>query len=365
MWIASENGNVGGRKDDFVFEAGKHYTFTVTCDDNSGNDCVDMTYEDDGLLVIGNETTISGITNTSYTLTDLIALTDYTVYVQSVKGDKTSEWSSMFFTTTDATNIGLIDDDDNSEVIDANNGEQRNVTLVGRTLYKDGAWNTLCLPFDVDNFTNTPLEGATVMELGNSDACTTGFDASTGTLTLDFVVADKIEAGHAYIVKWDMPNDYKGHEADYDVTNPVFNAVNISNEDPAQQEVVSKDKYVSFIGTYAPVNIYTADKTKLYLGADNKLYYPWGEGMTEFMVNSFRAYFQLHNGLVCGEPIQGGNSINAFVLNFGDGTNYIEKSKLKIENSADAWYDLSGRKLKGKPISKGIYINNGRKVVIK
>lgn len=31
----------------------------------------------------------------------------------------------------------------------------------------------------------------------------------------------------------------------------------------------------------------------------------------------------------------------------------------------DKWYDLSGRKLNGKPTAKGIYVNNGRKVVIR
>jgi hypothetical protein len=31
----------------------------------------------------------------------------------------------------------------------------------------------------------------------------------------------------------------------------------------------------------------------------------------------------------------------------------------------DAWYTLDGRRLTGKPTAKGLYINNGRKVVIK
>jgi hypothetical protein len=39
------------------------------------------------------------------------------------------------------------------------------VTLADRTLFKDGAWNTLCLPFDLSSLTGTPLEGATLMEL--------------------------------------------------------------------------------------------------------------------------------------------------------------------------------------------------------
>ncbi len=99
MWIASENGNVGGRQNDFVFEAGKHYTFTVTLDQSSTNDCVNMTVEDDDALAQGNVTNVTGITSLSYTLSGLTATTGYAVYVQSVKGEKTSEWSNVLFTT--------------------------------------------------------------------------------------------------------------------------------------------------------------------------------------------------------------------------------------------------------------------------
>ena len=35
------------------------------------------------------------------------------------------------------------------------------------------------------------------------------------------------------------------------------------------------------------------------------------------------------------------------------------------EFSTDGWYDMNGRKLSGKPTKKGLYINNGKKVVIK
>jgi hypothetical protein len=34
-------------------------------------------------------------------------------------------------------------------------------------------------------------------------------------------------------------------------------------------------------------------------------------------------------------------------------------------NKTDAWYDLQGRRFSGKPTAKGLYINNGKKVVIK
>ena len=82
------------------------------------------------------------------------------------------------------------------------------VALAGRTLYQDGDWNTLCLPFDVA-LAGSPLEGATVMELDNHEGSGTGFDATTGILTLNFVDISPsgeqvglMTAGRPYIVKW-------------------------------------------------------------------------------------------------------------------------------------------------------------------
>ena len=49
---------------------------------------------------------------------------------------------------------------------------------------------------------------------------------------------------------------------------------------------------------------------------------------------------------------------------FGDGTTGIESidnGQLTIDN----WYDLNGRRLDGKPTKKGVYIQNGKKVVVK
>ena len=56
---------------------------------------------------------------------------------------------------------------------------------------------------------------------------------------------------------------------------------------------------------------------------------------------------------------------NAPVLSIGETTNLvsIDNGQLTIDN--DVWYTLDGRKLNGKPTKKGLYIHNGRKVVIK
>ena len=107
-----------------------------------------------------------------------------------------------------------------------------------------------------------------------------------------------------------------------------------------------------------PVSLDANDKTVLYLGAGNKLYYP-SAAMT---VNACRAVFVL-NGLTAGEPQQ---SARAFVLNFGDESTGITTTNYTNDtNSDNVWFTLDGRKLSQKPSQHGIYIKNGKKVVIK
>ena len=57
------------------------------------------------------------------------------------------------------------------------------------------------------------------------------------------------------------------------------------------------------------------------------------------------------------------NAAPAMTIVFGEvtGIGVIDKGQL----TNDIWYDVNGRKLQGRPTKKGVYINNGRKVVIK
>jgi hypothetical protein len=88
--------------------------------------------------------------------------------------------------------------------------------------------------------------------------------------------------------------------------------------------------------------------------------------MTSFTIGSCRAYFQLTNGLVAGEPVDPASGINNFVLNIGEEYSSVENIQSSINNPQSAgWYTLDGRKISGVPAQKGIYINNGKKMVIK
>ena len=50
---------------------------------------------------------------------------------------------------------------------------------------------------------------------------------------------------------------------------------------------------------------------------------------------------------------------------FDDATGIKSIDKAQIGTASDAWYSLDGRKLLVKPTTKGVYINNGNKVIIK
>ena len=242
----------------------------------------------------------------------------------------------------------------NGTTITDNTGSGKNVALYGRTLYKDGKWNTLCLPFGLTSLTGTPLEGATVKTLTS-----TGF--ADGTLTLNFSDAPSIEAGKPYLVKWASSDN---------ILNPVFTGVTIENEDPADKTTPST--YVDFIGTYSPVVYDDVNRSVLFMGSGSTLYYPDGTKTTT--IGACRAYFTLKNGITAGDPATGGG-IKAFVLNFGDenadGVVEVQGSRFKVQVD-DAWYDLSGRnldnsnsKIQNSKLPRGIYIHNGKKTIVK
>ena len=249
--------------------------------------------------------------------------------------------------------LALADNADNSDLIALYENVEANITLSGRTLYKDGYWNTLCLPFDV-TIAESPLVGATVKELDTEGTYDTdkktGYDTTSGTLYLYFKDATEIVAGKPYLVKWaaTTPDNFE---------SPVFNSVTIDNT--ASTTVTASNKglnTVQFIGNYSPVTLTGSDASNYYLGTGSKLYWP-SQNRT---MNSFRAYFHVDLG--------GNANVKAFVLNLDDTTTGIvsmEDVRSKMEDVNAAWYDLSGRKLAKKPTQKGIYIVNGKKVVIK
>jgi len=202
--------------------------------------------------------------------------------------------------------------------------------VLGRTL-NAGGWNTFCVPFNISSEMIASVfgENTKVRELNTSE-----FNSTTKTLTLNFTDATSIEAGKPYLVKVDAA-----------VANPTFDDVTI-----VSGTTTTETTYADFVPVMNPTSLTGGDKSILFVTGGDKLTYPNTTGN----INGFRAYFQLHD-----LP----NEARSFAMSFDDETTAvrgIENGELRVENS---YYDLQGRRVV-QP-TKGLYIVNGKKLIIK
>lgn len=211
----------------------------------------------------------------------------------------------------------------------------RNVTLQGRTFYKDGRWLSLCLPFDIDDTTGTPLEGATLMTLSDSRL-------EGSALLLNFEDITRVEAGKPFIAKWNSGSN---------IENPVFSNVILNAE---TTDITTM--FVDFCGSYDPVTLDEEDDDVLYIGTYNdKLL----QNTSTTQHGALRGFFVLNTDILADAvtPTQ--------YLIDDDSTSGISQTKLTANDRDARWYTIDGRPLSAQPTAKGVYIRGGKKVVIK
>ena len=292
--------------------------------------------------------------NSSYELNGLDADKNYAVQVCSDYGsDGCSAWVTA--TISKALELGN-EETKNATLIGSWNNYTTNVTLKDRTLYKDGSWNTLCLPFSLteQQLAASPLAGADIRTLDNASF-------SEGVLSLNFTEKNNvtnINAGTPYIIKWTKANNYEqANVQTRDIINPVFTGVSIDETIRDKVCELGTGKSIAFKGAYTPISYDQTNRSILFLGDNNKLYFP----KSGAKINSCRAYFEL-TGFEMADVAQA-----RIFVNDGSATGIIsiDNENRIIVNEAEGWYSLEGRKLSGKPSAKGVYIRDGKKVVIK
>lgn len=199
-----------------------------------------------------------------------------------------------------------------------------------RTFYKDGGWNTLCLPFAVNA---TDFEGAEVREV---DVTQSSENA------IVFKEATTIKAGKPYLIKWaKTPNEV------CDFVNTFEGVTLVATAAP-----VKVNDAITFTGFY---NKATADKlgaSVAAIGAGNKLF-----KVTSGEMKGFRAAFVLN-------PATPAAGIKVVI----DGTTTgIEDLVVDGVKANGRVYNLNGQyvgnSLNG--LQPGIYIQNGKKIVVK
>ena len=259
------------------------------------------------------------------------------------------------------TELVFHEKEDNTPKIEQYKGRTiQKVVLDGHTLYKNHMWNTICLPFDIisEAISATPLNGAVLYEMDTVEkpdyAVPTGYNAETGVVTLNFRSAYVVEPGKPYFLEWETMTASE-------IANPVFTDVTLKTTEAVERTVTSNDGKVQFVGTYAPVMLTGDNAANLYVGTDDLIHIP----TEHYQIGAFSGYFLIDLGSGMGKP--GTDRVKNIVLNIAGGGDVLRVISITVpQNLKDGvWYDLQGKRYVDKPTQRGIYILNGKKIVMK
>ena len=210
-----------------------------------------------------------------------------------------------------------------------------NEVILKRTFVE--GWNGLVLPFDMTIDDAKEKFGASDIKAFSGITV----DANKGT-TLNFEDAESIEAGTPVMIK---------------VTNaPTSNEYEISSVFMSGTALVPKtytesDVTYSFKGTYANEDL-TGQTFALIQGSH---FYNYDGTETSVSAKTFRAYFLNETPEVSSSKLNG--------FDFGDMATGITEVKRNADGNTDKMFDLQGRSVKN--AAKGLYIKNGKKVIVK
>ncbi len=212
-----------------------------------------------------------------------------------------------------------------------------NVTLQ-RTLSKD-YWNTFCVPF--------ALDAEQVAQYFGEGTQLRTYEGNCNNNIVYFATVDNIEAGKPYIMK-------PGNAV---VQNPTFEGVSMvatGLDENGNPQAVGDASTVQMKGIYNQILLKT-DKTELFLGDNDLFYYPIDD-IDARTISGLRAYFIVPQD----------TDIKKLRANL-DGTPTSLGTIFNTEESNAPVYNLQGQCVGNslRALKSGIYIQNGKKVVVK
>lgn len=217
-----------------------------------------------------------------------------------------------------------------SEAVDNEITKYENVILNLTRSFNTGGWNTICLPF-------VPTAAQATEMFGNGYKLAAFTGAEGTTMKFSTITIADFEAGKPYLVK--PTQSEKNEFTFFDVDITVRKATPVTFGD------------YTFVGVFTKKSFEESEwPTTRFVGAGNKLMTPNSTGA----LNALRAYFQIADANAAPVLSIDGEDGEA------TGIRSIENGQLTIDND---YYDLSGRRVV-KP-TKGVYILNGKKVILK
>ena len=280
------------------------------------------------------------ITNPNYTLKTgtnvgvLIVIDDATFvlnpndanFVDLINAAGTTEYKITFMDQTKATY----------------NGETTTNVGFTKTL-KAGQWNTLVLPFSTTVEEVSAALGYAVVDVldesnDNPDAIKLKLAFNELPAHKPFLVQPKVTKKLSEVNFWNSDSHKKALVA----VPPVAKA-----EDGAEH---------AFVGQYTDYKVMPENKNEYFYSSTDKAFRNAKEGGSGTWINIFGAYL-----------LDGSNKARVITIQEADGsTTAISTINADgIAVPAEGWYTLNGVKLQGVPTEKGIYIHNGKKLVVK
>ena len=183
--------------------------------------------------------------------------------------------------------VTLVDNANNSDILAAYTGKAADITI-GRTIVRKGYYNTICLPFSLskEEFDASPIASNDLWAFKYAKV-------ENEELLFRIIQTDHIEAGVPYFI------GYEDNAAD--IVNPLFKNVTISATTGATIGDAAVAQLIGIVDQ--PVGFTAGDKTKLFLAANNTLY--WWNGDHTSQLNNFRAYFKVATGSSLSAPRHG------------------------------------------------------------
>lgn len=230
----------------------------------------------------------------------------------------------------------LYADADNTAHLMAWNGKTFGAVKIQGLTLKTDDWNVICLPFSLDaEHIAANFPAGTIIK-GFSEYTNTG-----GNGYIDFGNVTSIKKGVPYII------NIAGNEC---MTDPVFHDVVIQ---PANVETYKTTKGdVSFIGTYSPKTFVGENRDVLHYESGDF----WSCVEEDVTLRAFSGYFDLSGDAALTED-------SGVFIYYGYVPDSIEGVSAPAADGA--WYTLTGVKLEGEPTAPGVYVKDGRKVMIR
>lgn len=168
--------------------------------------------------------------------------------------------------------------------------------MVHRTLYKDGYFNTLCLPFNVPDIEDSPLAGAEVFTFDGGRV--SGLETYDEQLSLEVspLVGKTLTRGVPYLLRWQNNGEV--------MTMLRFDGVTNWAEANSMEEATSNDpgnENIKYHGLYPRRHIpsyLTGEEPhyNFFVDVENSLYWPDDQQYPDSKMKGFRAYFYLQGG---------------------------------------------------------------------